>query len=247
MNRIFFLVLAVLLTGSALAQDQNYLHNRTIMDRVPTTGQVGNVVMLGSMSSSPTNTVGDVYLNKDYRIATFWLYEGNQVAQGFAAKLDLQRNEFDIFMGKGNIKALPGTKVRTLMWSDSLTKVPQYFVNAKEFNNKEGVPYLGFFQILSEGSLALYKLNTVTFKPADHNPTHYTGSKDNRFIKHADLFYATGQTALELPNRRGILKLMESKKAEVDKFSKTNELDLSNERHIIALFDYYNSITAPTK
>lgn len=244
MNKILTLA-ACLCFGLASAQDQSYLHNRTVMDRVPTTGQVGNSVILGSMSNSPSGTVGDVYLNKDYRVATFWLYEDDKVVQDIPSKLDMQRNEFDLYLGKGNIKALPGSKVRTMIWADSVTKTRQYFVNAKEFNNEDGVPFLGFFQIVCEGDLNLYRLNTVTFKPADHNPTHYTGSKDNRFIKHTKMYYARDNKALELPGRKGILKLMESHKEEIDKFIKVNLINFSNERHVVALFDYYNSLVTP--
>ena len=132
---------------------------------------------------------------------------------------------------------------------------------AYSFNRSTAIDFLNLFQAFNRqdfltscqpGSVkhpgfSLFKLNTVTFKPADHNPTHYTGSKDNRFIKHTELFYAKGNSALELPNRKGILKMMESRKEEVDKFVKVNELNLTVERHIIALFDYYNSLTSTTK
>jgi hypothetical protein len=236
----------LLLVSSGWAQDdnKNYLHNRGIMERVPLAGQGGNAIMLGNLSVSPPGTVGDVYLTPDYRITTFWLYNDSKVAHGFAARLDLQRNEFDIHMGKGNaIKAMSGARVRTLVMADSLTHTPQYFVNGQEYKNEDGVPFLGFFQILSEGELTLLKLTRVTFKPADHNPTHYTGSKDNRFIKRMELYYASGSNALELPGRKGILKLMELRKEDVNKFVKVNEINVTNERHLIALFDYYNSIT----
>lgn len=243
--RVIFFFLALTIGHQALSQsnESNYLHNRTIMERVPLAGQGGNAIMLGNLTTTAPGTVGDVYLTPDYRIATFWLYDENRVAQGFATRLDLQRNEFDIYMGKGNgVKALAGSKVKTLVLSDSLTKTPQYFVNGQEFKDKDGAPFVGFFQILSEGELTLLKLTTVTFKPADHNPTHYTGSKDNRFIKRTTLFYASGATALEMPNRKGILRLMESRKAEIDKFIKVNEINISIERHLVALFDYYNSL-----
>lgn len=244
--RLYILImLGSLAVTPALSQEnKDYLHNRTVMERIPLAAQGGNSVMLGNLSVSTPGTVGDVYLNPDYRITTFWLYDQDQAAAGFAARLDLQRNEFDIHMGKGNgIKAMSGTKVRTLMWADSLTRTPQYFVNGHEYKNEEGVPYLGFFQILSEGELTLLRMTTVSFKPADHNPTHYTGSKDNRFIKRTKLYYAVGSTALELPNRKGTLKLMESRKDEINKFIKVNELNLGNDRHIVSLFDYYNSLT----
>lgn len=226
------------------SKEPTYLQNRTIMERVPLAGQSGNVIMLGNLAVSTPGTVGDVYLTPDYRITTFWLYEENRVAQGYAARLDLQRNEFDVNMGKGNgIRALSGSKVKTLVMADSLTKTPQYFVNGQEYTDKDGAPYVGFFQILSEGELTLLKMTRVSFKPADRNPTHQTGSKDNRFIKRTELYYASGNNALELPGRKGILNLMTSHKEEIDKFVKVNEINMSVDRHVVALFDYYNTLT----
>ena len=222
--------------------EQGYLHNRIVMERVPSVGQVGNVVSLGNMSLSTPGLVGDVYLNLDYRNASFWLYEESKVAHGYPAKLDLQRNEFDVHMGKNGIRALSGNMVKTFVWADSVTKTPQYFVNGKEYKDEEGTPYVGFFQILSEGGITLLKMARVNFKPADRNPTHSTGSKDNRFMKHVELYYAVGTTVKELPGKKGITKLFGERIPETDKFIKTNEINLSKENHLVALFDYYNSL-----
>ena len=71
---------------------------------------------------------------------------------------------------------------------------------------------------------------------------HSTGSKDNRFIKKDHLYYAIGRKAIELPGRKGVRKLFESKSAEMDKYVKANEMDLTKESHLIAAFDYYNSL-----
>jgi len=214
------------------------------MERVGASMASGNMASLGNLATASPGTVGDVYLTKDYRITTFWLYDDNKVAQGFATRLDLQRNEFDIHMGPGKgVKALSATKVRTLVMADSVTMTPTYWVNGHEYKDEDGVPYIGFFQILSEGELTLLKMTRLSFIPADKNPTHQTGSRDNRFVKRTELYYAVGTNAFELPNRKGILKLMESRKEDVEKFIKVNEINLSAERHTIALFDYYNSIT----
>lgn len=243
MKKSFITILLVFVAVLGLAQEQNFIHNRAIMERIPTAGAVGNAIALGNLSYSPTATVGDVYLNEDYRNATFWLYDNNQIAQGLAARLDLQRNEFDINLGSGKgIRALPGSKVRTMVWIDNFTNTPQYFVNGGEYKNDEGTPYYGFFQILAEGEVTLLKLNRVIFKPADRNPTHSTGSKDNQLLKRFELYYALGNKALELPNKKGIRKLFASRQEEIDKFIKLNELNLGTEPHIVILFDYYNSL-----
>jgi hypothetical protein len=234
----------VILMGAASissAQNQDYIHNRTVMERALVAGAGGTPVPLGNMSMSTPATVGDVYLTADYRITTFWLYNSNTMGQGYAVRLDLERNEFDILFGNG-VRALTGTKVKTLMWLDSLTRTPQYFVNAQEYKNEEDVPFVGFFQILSEGELTLLKMTQVKFKPADKSLVHNTGTKDNKFLKIVDFYIAQGTKATKLPNRKGILKLMASHNDEVEKFMKVNEISTSNERHLVAVFDYYNSL-----
>ncbi len=241
MTRSTFVFLLTSLVPDAIAQqDQGFLHNRALMERIPNLG-TSNSVVLGNMAISTPGLVGDVYLNLDYRLATFWLYDEQKVASGLPARLDLQRNEFDVRYGNG-IRALSGSRVRSLVWADSLTRTPQYFVNGKEYADAESTPYLGFFQILSEGEISLLKLTRVVFKPADKNPTHTTGSKDDRFLKRTELYYAIGTKAIELPNRKGTQKLFDSRKAEMEKFIKVNEIDLSKESHLLAVFNYYNSL-----
>ncbi len=240
MIRTAFSILLAFFTICADAQNEGYLHNRAVMERVPNLG-TGNSVSLGSLSVSTPGLVGDIYLNLDYRASTFWLYDENKIAHDLQSRLDLQRNEFDVRYGK-EIRALSGSRVRTLVWVDSLTRTPQYFVNGKEYTDEDGTPYLGFFQILSEGEVTFLKMTRVIFKPADKNPTHSTGSKDDRFLKRSELYYAIGTKALELPNRKSTQKLFDSRKDEIAKFIKVNVIDLSKESHLVALFNYYNSL-----
>ena len=208
-------------------------------------GQGSSPVVLGSLSMRTPDTIGDVYLTKDYRITSFWLYEDDKAAGGFASKLDLQRNEFDILMGAGaGVKVLPGSKVKSVTMIDSVMRIPQYFVNGQEYKNEDGVPYVGFFQILSEGKLTLLKLTKVVLIRADQSLSHNTGRTDNRFIKKTTLYVAQGVVADEAPGRKGILKLMESHKEDVNKFAKVNEIDFGNEHQLTALFDYYNSLVS---
>ena len=242
MNRFFLFALCCLAVAELAAQENDtYLHNRTMLERMSSQGVGGNVVPLSSMGGNTPGLVGDVYLYQDYRKATFLLYDNDKVAQGYATRLDLQRNEFDVKVGAG-IKSLPGSLVRSLFWRDSLTNSAQYFVNAKDYKNEEDIPYMGFFQILSEGNLTLFKMTELIFKPAERVVAHSTGSKDNRFLKRDHLYYAIGRKAIEMPNKKAIRKLFESKSVEMDKYIKVNEIDLTKESHLSATFDYYNSL-----
>lgn len=241
MNRIIFFAIAFVTLGSAAAQESSYLHNRITLERMGSQGAGGASVPLASMGAPKPGIVGDVYLNQDYRNATFLLYDENKVAKGYPSKLDLQRNEFDIKLQVG-IRTLAGSQVKSLVWSDSASQMPQYFVNGKEFKDAEDAPYYGFFQILAEGELTLLKMTTLTFKPADRAVVHSVGNKDNQFLKKAKLYYAIGPTALKLPGKKGIRQLFGPHMDAMLKFIEVNQIDLDKESHVQATFEYFNSL-----
>lgn len=218
---------------------ESYLHNRTMLERVAVQSGSTNVVI--GLPPSPPGIVGDVYLNHDYRTAGFILYDNDKIVTGYAARLDLRRNEFDLITAQG-IRALSGGLVKSLQWEDSLTKKSQYFVNAKQFKDSEEVPYLGFFQVMSEGELILLKKTDLFFKEADQSLAHNVGTGDNKYIKKPKLYYASGSHALRLPGNKSLIKLLDGKQKEINRFIKINELDLNREHHVQALFDYYNSL-----
>lgn len=236
-----YLVILLLAPHCLCAQQESYLHNRTILERAAV--QSGSTNVAFSMPATPPGVVGDVYLNHDFRPSQFILFADERIVTGYAARLDLRRNEFDIMTEQG-IRALAGSRVKSLEWSDSLTKQPQFFVNANRFKNEEGVPYLGFFQILSEGKLILLRKTELIFKEADRSPHHNAGNTDHKFIKRAELYYVRDDHAYRLPARKNVVKMFDAKKPEIDKFIKVNELDLSKDSHVVALFDYYNLLAA---
>lgn len=243
MNRFALCIVSLSFFTQAFAQNESYLHNRYILERMATQGTVANGVPIGTFLGPPPGVIGDVYLHHDYRNAGFILYDNEKVlSRFFPARLDLQRNQFNLLTPSGE-KVLSGNLVKSMLWRDSATNSPQYFVNAKDFKTNDDVPYLGFFEVLSEGQLSLFKKSEVIFKPAEQQvKAHSVGSKDDKFIKKSKLYYASGNTVLELPGRKDLLKLFHEKQAEVTEFIETNEINFKRENHLQALFDYYNSL-----
>ena len=220
----------------------DYMHNRMTIDRMAAVGVSSNATSIASFPGSPPGLIGDVYLNGDYRNATFILYDNDKLVQGYPAKLDLQRNEFDLLTTTG-VRTLAGSFVRSLVWRDSVSKTPQYFVNGKEFRNEDDVPLLGFYQILSDGELNLLKHTELIFKPADtRNITHKVGSGDDKYTKKPHLYYVVGAKAYVLPRKKAITELFKDRKEEMDNFIKINGIDLNLDYHVVAVFDHYNAL-----
>ncbi len=219
----------------------SYFRRVNVMQRMldPVSIRSGSIPSV--MPAAAPEVKGDVYLTPDYRITTFVLYDNEKLIEGFASKYDINKNEFDILTHQG-VRVLPGNKVKSLVWMDSLTKQPQYFFNYQDVKNEEGVPYLGFFQLLSDGTMPLLKKTELIFRKADFNPALNVGSKDHRYIKKPHYYTIKDSKMIVIPGKK-IYLLFADHQDEAQKFIKKNSLDLSMENHLAALFDYYNSVT----
>ena len=96
--------------------------------------------------------IGDTYLNTNWMKSALLLYEKDKLLEGFPVRYDIQLDELEI-KGKNGVKVLRGDKVKSFILVDSLTNSPKYFVNSKEYKNEDGVPKIGFFQVLSDGAM----------------------------------------------------------------------------------------------
>lgn len=243
MKHFLFLVI-VLIDLVAFGQGQTtYMQNRIMMERAASGLGSGNTIVTG-LGSPPPETVGSVYLSEKYQTATFLMNGEENVSSPYKARLDLQRNEFDLDLGPGRgVRVLPSEKVKSALFVDTELQTSQYYINAAGFRNEEGEPYLGFFELLSEGELLLLKLTRLNLIPADRSLSHNTGNRENRFVKKEEIYYTKGTVTEKIPKRKGILELMQSQKEAVETYIKVNDLNLSSEKHLIAVFNYYNSLT----
>ena len=79
MNRFTLCFVSLSFFTQSFAQNESYLHNRYILERMGTQGTVANGVPIGNFLGPPPGVVGDVYLHHDYRNAGFILYGNEKV------------------------------------------------------------------------------------------------------------------------------------------------------------------------
>lgn len=235
---------AMMITSWSMGQTNpsttNYIRNSYVLQRMasPAMLQTGSIQ---GMAPPPPETVGDVYLYPNYRKTTFLLFEEEKLVEGYKAKYDIQRNEFDLLTQQG-VRVLPGKLVKSLVWLDSATSLPQYLFNYQEFKNRDEVPYLGFFQLLADGHAPLLKKMELVMKKADYSPTLNTGHRENRYIKKPHYFIIANGHIDEIESKNQLIELLSDKKAEVNDFIKKNAINVKSEGHLVALFEYYNSL-----
>ncbi|MCW8980627.1 hypothetical protein [Altibacter sp.] len=102
-----------------------------------------------------------------------------------------------------------------------------------------------YFQIISEEKVFdLYKKTDVTYVPPFFAKTSYETSKPAKFDKEVT-YYLVDKNGVfyELPsNKNKLIKVMSSHDKEIKNFIRMNRTDLDEEKDLIRLVSYYNSL-----
>jgi len=219
--------------------DKNYLSNRYSIERMGTVGQASVAVLPGMAASTP-DIIGDQFLKSNFGLTTAIMYN-NQVLDQVNLKYDLLHNDFYI-QSKQGLRVLSGEHVKSYTLIDSITKKESMFINAKEFKSGNGTAYLGFYEILIDGKMALLKKTTAKIVKANYNATLNVGKRDHQIKKEIEYQYLSNDVVLQLPTTKSLTSIFGDSKALMDKYIKVNQLNLKDERHLKLVFEHFNSL-----
>jgi len=240
---LVFHFFALMSFGYAQSVVPSNIRAANTLDRLVDLDGLSNADMLYGIPLPEGKVIGDTYLEVQWKAASILLYEKDKLIEGFPARYDIYLNELEI-KGKNGIKTLKGDKVKSFVWIDSLTNSPVYFVNAKEFKNEDNVTLTGFFQVLIDGSLPLFKKTKIDVKEADYNVQLNVGSLDDKILKKDELYVVKGHQVMEVPSsKKKLLQLFGDKSEDIQKFIKDNALKTNEEYHLTTIFKQYNSFT----
>lgn len=189
----------------------------------------------------PGKVVGDTYLDTHWRNSNVMLYDKEKMIEGFPMRYDIHLDELE-FKAKNGIKVLAGDKVKSFVWADSITRVPEYFINGNAFRNEDDVPFTGFFEVLSEGSVPLLKKTYIDIKKADYNVALNVGSPDDKILKKNKFYVLKENRLVELPGSRKKFLNNFNDNARLEKFIKQNSLSPSNESDLKLIWDHFPSL-----
>lgn len=220
---------------------RNFMQHRYLLERMSNPEVLlksGGTVQ--TLPLRPPDVLGSECLYNYFNLTSFLLNDSS-LLEGVPTRYYVLSNEFEI-KTKAGLRALKGDKVKSFVWIDSASKRPQYFINMKYFKQENGVPGVGFMQILSEGKITLLKQTEIIFKEANFHVALNVGNRDHEFIRKTNLYYLVGDTYKPLPQRKKLPSIFPDKQAELQKFIKLNQLDLGSEHHIQSLIDFYNNL-----
>lgn len=203
-------------------------------------GGVGTNTLLYGLPVQPGSLVGDFYLDNKWNKSSVLLYAGDKLLDGILTRFDLKSQQLEIKVDNG-IKILEINRVKSLVWFDSQTNQPSYYVNAQDYIFNE-TKLTGLLEVMVDGQLPLLKFTAITIKKADYNVALDVGSKDDKILHKETLFFSVENNLHEIKSKKSLMSAFMDSQSKIDEFVRVNKLSYSKENDIKRIFEFYNSL-----
>lgn len=231
-----FCIMPALAMGQAIPDN---VRTQFSMDRLSRMNfnRIENAVI--GLEAPPGRVIGDTYLDSKWNMGSVIIADKNTLVEGYPMKYDIKAQNVEIKTATG-VRLLDVKKVGQLVWLDSLTRVPHYFVNAAKYKD-DGVPMIGLMEVLVDGQKSLFKKTKLNVKQPTYVPALDAGSRDTEIYKKSAFYYNNGQDMVEIKSKKKFIDSLGDDGAEVEKYMKENRLDAKSQGDLIRIFEYYNS------
>lgn len=230
MKKLFLSILILLLTNTLFSQAHRGEYNLGMR-------QIN--IQQHNAYSGFKNLKGSPYANEEFLLGK--IYNGEELAfDNIYLRYNALSDEIEIRNSEKNDKLKYGAISKN---TEEIIKIyNQVYVYVPFENSNENGNY---FEILSEqNTFDLYKKTTVKFYPPVDAITSYDKSKPAEF-KQTNTYYLVDKKGsfYELPSKKNkILKVLSKENKKVKDFAKNNHLNLDEDKDLIRLVAYYNTL-----
>ncbi|GEM_PF-1529814 len=239
---IYFVAVATWMFSHAQAQSYSAVPdhvNATNAIDALTTLSVSPGYLLYGIPETSGGTVGDAYLNSDWKKATL-KFSGNEKEFNIQqCKINLYSNQIEVNYHNA-IMAIDGSKVeRFILEKGEATQ--RVFLNASAYKIV-GITQVGFLEELVIGNTFLFRKVRVIVKRPDYNIQLNVGSKNTKIVKEKTLCFAKGTELINVKSmkRKNLASFFGDFSPAIDKFIRGNSFKWSVEEDVILIFKYYN-------
>jgi hypothetical protein len=200
-------------------------------------------ILYGIPMNDRREVLGDTYLDAQWQKSTV-LLNNDKLLEGYLTRYDIRAKQLEIKSTWG-IKILNANIVKSFLCIDSITKTPHYFINSSRFKDEKGSFTEGFFEVLSDGKIPLFKKTSIEIRRGNYRPELAVGTKDDQILKKAKYYYMKGQSIVAVPSNKKLPEVFGARADEMKAFMKNNSISVKEELHLKALFDHYNKSENP--
>jgi hypothetical protein len=242
--KLLLLIILPLATGVSLAQTpaiNNNVRASNLLNRFTEYRLTPGEMAIGISTPREVKVIGDVYLDIHWGKSSIEVFNSDKLIEGYFTRFDIKNNEVEFQIDR-SVRVLPGNKVKSVVWIDSITQQPRVIENASKYVFNE-VPINGFLEILVDGKTPLLKRYFLEILKPDFSPALNVGSKDYRILKKAEYFYAIGNQLIKIKGKKSLGQLISNSEKDLNSFIQAESLNLNKEEDLRKLFYFSNPST----
>lgn len=243
---ILFFGLVLVVSAAAQNVQQTMRANNMVQRLNMSNGIISsNDLMIGFDNSAPGGLVGDPYVDKHWAVTSVQLIGESKLIEGYLTRFDISSNELEFKLEKG-VKVLPGKQIDNIVWIDSISSVPRYLVNGKDFKMNDAAVD-GFLEVLVDGAVPLYRKYYVEILKPNFSPALNVGSKDTKVLRKYWLVFAKEGSLYQIKSKKSVAQLDPAIQERANSIIDERDLNLKDESHVIRLFTELNRVDAGNK
>ena len=196
--------------------------------------------ILYGLPQEPGTVVGDTYLEKYWNRATLLLTDYDQPIEGYPVRYDINSLSLEINYDN-KIKVMDSKRISSMVWMDSLTREPRYFVNGSNYK-EDGAPLVGLIEVLVDGEVALVNKFYLEVAKPTYNVAMGSGSKDTKIYKRKTAYCSSDRTLTKIKTKRDILAISGKHNSEIASFMSDNHLKANDQADLIKIFTKLNEL-----
>jgi hypothetical protein len=242
MKKKLYLLLLIVLPVAGYSQQAvpQILRTQQAIDRINSGALNGVQNSVYGIPAPPSQTVGDGYLDQKWNKGSIMLTQNETLIEGYPVKYDVKEKMVEI-KGRDGIRILDVRKVKSLVWIDSLTQTPRYFVNASQYKD-EGTPLVGLIEVVVDGNKPLLCLTSVHIKQPNYVPAFDVGDRNATMYKKQEFFYSVSGELKSIKSKKKFLEGLGANADQAGKFMKQNDLEVKERNDLRSLFEYLNTL-----
>jgi len=196
----------------------------------------GNAMSIGSTS-------GHNYIDQKWNNCSILLFDSQKLIEGYLAKYDISENKLAV-KSKSGTKLIEVIKIKSIVWLDSLTSAPRYFINAKDYK-EDNTQLSGLLEVLVDGQVPLLARSYLKEKEIGFFSGLFSlFDKEKREKKYeVDKFFyvGSGNSVSKISAKREFLLSFGDFYWEMEEYIEKNNLNISTQIGLQKVFEYYNT------
>lgn len=183
---------------------------------------------------------GSFFINNNWSVGNVILYNGKTL-KGMPLKYNL-RDEVLLILDENQVsRLLRDDEIEKFQWFDSEKNKNVLFLNCLDYE-QNGVPMVGFLELLSAGKVDLLLYRSLTLQEGYYSVTHDAGQLNDEYKINEFFYLSSEKTLFEIKNKKALYEYTGEHAGEIKSFVKKQGLRLKDPDDLTKLINYYNSI-----